>query len=307
MVENRDLLPPGVISTIVVPVPWLLALSLKLLISRLPWWSLPIVVGRSTIPYGLTSPFAGTVDATVETALSGAMNAVAVVAAGTLAEVELDALLLLLEPPHPDSARMASGTAKMIFLLTGFVLSFDEPRAQRARSVDPEQRPAPRPLVAMTPKPPRSFPADETAHNCGTRRRYSSRLVRCRRRQKITHFAGKKSQYTFSSRGRPWATRRPGAAAVLADGDVSRRGAASSKVIPDDADFTERTGGMLPVGTLAGVGWGRGAGLTARALRCAGGGRAACPSRRRRRSRAGARSSCRTAAAGRRRAPAVPG
>src|SRR5450755_2347227 len=170
MVENRDLLPPGVSSTIVVPVPWLLALSLKLLISRLPWWSLPIVVGRSTIPYGLISPFAGTVDATVETALSGAMNAVAVVAAGALAEVELDALLLLLEPPHPDSARMASGTAKMIFLLTGFVLSFDEPSAQRARSVDPEQGLAPRPLVAMTPKPTRSFPADGTAHNCGTRK-----------------------------------------------------------------------------------------------------------------------------------------
>jgi hypothetical protein len=76
------------------------------------------------------------------------MNAVAVVAvavaAGALTEVELDALLLLLEPPHPDSARMASGTAKMIFLLTGFVLSFDEPRAQRAHEPEDGRDRAPR-------------------------------------------------------------------------------------------------------------------------------------------------------------------
>jgi hypothetical protein len=89
----------------------------------------------------LISPFAGTVEATVEAVVSGAMNAVGVVvvvvvgvlAAGVLVAVEL---LLLLELPHADSASAASGTAKIIFLLTGFVLSLGELRAYRARGVD---------------------------------------------------------------------------------------------------------------------------------------------------------------------------
>jgi hypothetical protein len=52
--------------------------------------------------------------------------------------------------------------------------------------------------------------------------------------------------------------------------------------------LTERIGSVLRVGTLAGVGWGRGSDLMARPPRCAGGGRAAFPSRQRWRSRAGA-------------------
>jgi dihydrodipicolinate reductase len=77
-------------------------------------------VDRSTIPYGLTSPDAGTVDATVDTCVSGAMNAVGVVVtAGVLAVVAavLDGLVVLLELPHPATASAASGTAKIIFFL----------------------------------------------------------------------------------------------------------------------------------------------------------------------------------------------
>jgi hypothetical protein len=50
MVENSDCLPAGLICTIVVPVPWLLALSLKLLIKNSPASSLPVLVGTSAIP-----------------------------------------------------------------------------------------------------------------------------------------------------------------------------------------------------------------------------------------------------------------
>jgi hypothetical protein len=81
------------------------------------------------------SPFAGIVVLTVLKLLSAVRNGVVaaagaadVLAADVVAEVdELDGLLLLLLP-HPDSASVASGTAKIIFLLTGFVLSFGEPR-----------------------------------------------------------------------------------------------------------------------------------------------------------------------------------
>ena len=49
----------------VVPVPCRLLAALKLLISTLPATRSPIVRGTTTIPYGLTSPLAGTVLATV--------------------------------------------------------------------------------------------------------------------------------------------------------------------------------------------------------------------------------------------------
>src|ERR1700739_626795 len=52
MFANSELFPLGLIWTIVVPVPWLLALSLKLLTSSAPDWSLPTLVGTRTIPYG---------------------------------------------------------------------------------------------------------------------------------------------------------------------------------------------------------------------------------------------------------------
>jgi uncharacterized MnhB-related membrane protein len=65
----------------------------------------------------LISPFAGTVDATVDTFVSGARNAAdAVVATGLLAVVA-DVLVVLLELPHPASASAASGAAKIIFFL----------------------------------------------------------------------------------------------------------------------------------------------------------------------------------------------
>jgi hypothetical protein len=126
---------------------------------------LPTEVGRRTIPYGLMSPFAGTVEATVETVFSGAMNAavvvgvlvVCVVAAGALVAVGLDVLLLLLELPHPASASAARGAAKIIFLLTGLVLSLGS-RGHTELGVDLKAG-CVRPLVTKTPKPARSFPA----------------------------------------------------------------------------------------------------------------------------------------------------
>ena len=54
--------PRGLISTIVVPVPCRFALLLKLLISTWPRRSLPRVCRMATMPYGLTSPFRGTVE-----------------------------------------------------------------------------------------------------------------------------------------------------------------------------------------------------------------------------------------------------
>jgi hypothetical protein len=75
-----------------------------------------------TIPYGFTSPLAGTVDVSVVTVFNGAMNAVVLVVSedvvldGALldAAVELDAelLLLLLEPPQPARVSAAIGSAR---------------------------------------------------------------------------------------------------------------------------------------------------------------------------------------------------
>src|ERR1700679_54914 len=69
------------------------------------------------------SPLRGTVEATVETVLSGARNgvlAVAVVAAGVLAGAALELLLLLLlEPPHPASTSAMPARARIDDLGTG--------------------------------------------------------------------------------------------------------------------------------------------------------------------------------------------
>ena len=52
----------------VVPVPWRLAELLKLLTNVLPSTSLPMECVTNAMPYGLTSPFAGTVEAMLVTA-----------------------------------------------------------------------------------------------------------------------------------------------------------------------------------------------------------------------------------------------
>jgi hypothetical protein len=88
---------------------WLLALSLKLLTSNAPECSLPTLLGTITMPYGLTSPLAGTVEVNVETFVSCDRNGVAVVVvvlevAGADAAVEL----VLLELPQPASAGAAA-------------------------------------------------------------------------------------------------------------------------------------------------------------------------------------------------------
>src|SRR5579872_2011256 len=73
---NSLTLPPGEISTIVVPVPWRLDLALKLLTRTSPAVRSPLLAGTTAIPYGLTSPFLGTVEARVWTRLSDAVNGV---------------------------------------------------------------------------------------------------------------------------------------------------------------------------------------------------------------------------------------
>ena len=58
--------PPGLIWTMVVPVPCRFDLALKLDTSTSPAISRPVVRRTTATPYGLTSPLAGTVDATTE-------------------------------------------------------------------------------------------------------------------------------------------------------------------------------------------------------------------------------------------------
>ena len=64
MLANTLALPAGETSTRVVSVPCTLALSLKLLTRMSPAVSRPAEAGTTAIPYGFTSPFAGTVEAT---------------------------------------------------------------------------------------------------------------------------------------------------------------------------------------------------------------------------------------------------
>ena len=72
---NSETWPDGVTSTIVVPVPCTLALSLKLLTRTLPCHRCPVLRGMTATPYGLTSPLPGTVDASVVTWCNGPTNA----------------------------------------------------------------------------------------------------------------------------------------------------------------------------------------------------------------------------------------
>jgi hypothetical protein len=108
-----------------------------LLIRRSPAWSLPVLVDSCTIPYGLTSPSAGTVEPTVDTVFSPARNglgvvvAVVVAAADVVAEAALDVVPLLAALPQPAIASAATGAAsiafpKVNFILTGSVLSVSE-------------------------------------------------------------------------------------------------------------------------------------------------------------------------------------
>ena len=58
--------PVGEISAMVVPVPWTLALSLKLLTRVSPAVRRPAAAGTTVTPYGFTSPLPGTAEATWE-------------------------------------------------------------------------------------------------------------------------------------------------------------------------------------------------------------------------------------------------
>src|SRR5580700_5664271 len=71
---NWVTVPSGISCTMVVPVPWALAASLKLLTSTPPWTRFPVLQGTTAIPYGLTSPLVGTVDGPGTTLLNWARN-----------------------------------------------------------------------------------------------------------------------------------------------------------------------------------------------------------------------------------------
>jgi uncharacterized membrane protein len=107
-----------------VPVPWpfsfALALALKLLISNWPSWSFPTLAGTVAMPYGLISPLAGTVEATLLTVVKLARNGpevvfdvvvVVVAAAGVLDE--------LLELPQPPTTSATPTRARIEVLRTG--------------------------------------------------------------------------------------------------------------------------------------------------------------------------------------------
>src|SRR5215472_2813672 len=65
---------PGDTCTIVVPVPCWFAELLKLLTRTSPLTRLPVLVGTTATPYGLTSPLAGTVDVIVSLWVNGPMK-----------------------------------------------------------------------------------------------------------------------------------------------------------------------------------------------------------------------------------------
>src|SRR5215472_14123251 len=65
MVAKTLTFPLGETWTIVVPVPWKFLELLKLLTSTLPRTRRPWLRWTTAVPYGLTSPLAGTVDAIV--------------------------------------------------------------------------------------------------------------------------------------------------------------------------------------------------------------------------------------------------
>ena len=104
---NRLVCPAGDTWTMVLPVPWTLALSLKLLTRTLPAVSRPAEAGTTASPYGFTSPSAGTVEAICDPAwswprkdMAGAAAAFALEVAGVLGVevVELDAQAVVTRP-----------------------------------------------------------------------------------------------------------------------------------------------------------------------------------------------------------------
>src|SRR5579863_9906132 len=88
-VANRLTWPSGASSTMVVPVPCRFVESLKLLIRMWPARRLPTVRLTCAMPYGLTSPFPGTVEAMVLIVLSGGSSACSS-AANAVAESSID-------------------------------------------------------------------------------------------------------------------------------------------------------------------------------------------------------------------------
>ena len=86
MRANWVLVPCGETWTIVVPVPCMFLELLKLLTRTSPWTRLPWLCWTTAVPYGLTSPLAGTVDAIMVVLLNFPMNDLEVVAdAGAMA------------------------------------------------------------------------------------------------------------------------------------------------------------------------------------------------------------------------------
>jgi len=125
-------------------------------------------VGTNTRPYGFTSPFTGTVEATCETVVNVARNGVpgdtlvaAAVVAGGVVAAELELLVLLLELPHPAIASAVSGAASINRLFTwssGGLFCAHAPRSPR----DPPHRHQSRgfqpALTDTTPPSGHSFP-----------------------------------------------------------------------------------------------------------------------------------------------------
>ena len=125
--------PPGLIWTIVVPVPCRFDAALKFDTSTSPLCRLPVERGTTATPYGFTSPLPGTVDATTLIECSGPTNAlIAPWAAAAPRHITVAAhatatpmsRLLVIPPP---SGAAASDLAR--------------PPATRARCAGPKARP----------------------------------------------------------------------------------------------------------------------------------------------------------------------
>jgi hypothetical protein len=128
---NRVVFPAGETWTMVVPVPWTLALSLKLLTKVSPAVSRPAEVGTTATPYGFTSPRAGTVEAISVPGcnwLRKDETGLALAAAGALeAEVvELDAQAVTVRPRPSAMDRNTADGADLT------VLPYLEGRALRS-------------------------------------------------------------------------------------------------------------------------------------------------------------------------------
>ena len=108
---NRLALPRGETWTMVVPVPWALAVSLKLLTSTSPRYRWPVLRGTTATPYGLTSPLAGTVEATTLVWCNSPMNVV-----GDALALAANAPLASKPPAPIRAAAMTAAERLMVFL-----------------------------------------------------------------------------------------------------------------------------------------------------------------------------------------------